>query len=70
MATKTPIKLKINIVEDKRYSGAGIGKKYMVQKWIYERKTGRTVDYGTYGTGYSYKEALAVKARIKQDYLG
>lgn len=69
MAT-SPIKLKIDVIEDKSYEGAGIGKKYMVQKWVYERKTGRCVDHGIYGTGYSYKEALAAKARIKQDYFG
>ena len=70
MAKASPIKLKIDIVQDHRYDGAGIGKKYMVQKWVYERKTGRTVDHGTYGSGYTYKEALALKAKIKNDYFG
>ena len=67
---KSPIKLRIDIVEDHRYADAGIGKKYMVNKWIFDRKTGRTLEHDTYGTGYTYKEACAVKARIKNDYLG
>ena len=67
---KPLIKLRVDIVEDTRYHGAGIGKKYMVNKWVFERKTGRTIDHGTYGTGYTWKEAIAVRAQIKRDYFG
>lgn len=67
---KPQIKLRIDIVEDHRYDGAGLGKKYQVSKWVFERKTGRTIDHGTYGGGWTYKEALALKARIKHDYFG
>ena len=68
MSAKSPVKIRIDIVEDTRYSNAGIGKKYTVNKWVYEKKTGRTVDHGTYGTGYTWKEACAVKKRILSDY--
>ena len=65
-----PIKLRIDIVEDHQFDGAGIGKKYRVDEWVFEKKTGRLVGHGTYGTGYTYKEALAVKANIKHSHLG
>lgn len=70
MAKTPPIKLRIDIVEDHQFDGAGIGKKYQVIKWVFERKTGRTVEHGTFGTGYTYKEALALRAKIKRDYFG
>lgn len=67
---KSPIKLRIDIVEDPQFRGAGIGKKYMVNKWVFDRKTGRTIDHGQYGSGYTMKEACEVKSRIKKAYFG
>lgn len=39
-------------------------------KWVFERKTGRTVDHGVYGTNYTLKKAREVKKMILDSYLG
>lgn len=67
---KSPIKVRVDIEQDMQYANAGLGKRYKVTKWVFERKTGRTVDHGTYGTNYSLKEAREAKKRILEAYLG
>ena len=67
---KSPVKVRVDIEQDMQYVEAGLGKCYKVTKWVFERKTGRTVDHDTYGTGYSLKEARAVKKMILDSYLG
>lgn len=67
---KSPVKVRVDIEQDMTYANAGLGKRYKVTKWVFERKTGRTVDHGTYGTGYSLKEARATKKMILNSYLG
>ena len=67
---KSPVKVRVDIEPDMAYANAGLGKRYKVTKWVFERKTGRTVDHGTYGTGYSLKEARATKKMILDSYLG
>ena len=67
---KSPVKVRVDIEQDMQYANAGLGKRYKVTKWVFERKTGRTVDHGTYGTNYSLKEAREAKKRILRDYLG
>lgn len=61
---KNPVKVRVDIEQDMQYAKAGLGKRYKVTKWVFERKTGRTVDHSTYGTNYSLKEARATKKRI------
>lgn len=63
------IKLRIDIVEDKRFAEFGVGKRYKVKKWVFEKKTGRTIDHVAFCAGYSYKEARALKEKIKSDYF-
>lgn len=67
---KSPVKVRVDIEQDMQYSYAGLGKRYKVTKWVFERKTGRTVEYGTYGTNYTLKEARATKKMILDSYLG
>ena len=67
---KSPIKVRVDIEQDMQYANAGLGKRYKVTKWVFERKTGRTVDHGTYGTNYSLKEAREAKKRILGAYFG
>ena len=67
---KSPVKVRVDIEQDMQYAKAGLGKRYKVTKWVFERKTGRTVDHGTYGTNYSLKEAHATKKMILDSYLG
>ena len=67
---KSPVKVRVDITLDSVYSDLGLGKRYKVIKWVFERKTGRTVDYGYYGTNYSLKEAHEAKKRIMDACLG
>lgn len=67
---KSPVKVRVDIEQDMTYANAGLGKRYKVTKWVFERKTGRTVDYGVYGTNYTLKEARATKKMILNSYLG
>lgn len=67
---KSPVKVRVDIEQDMQYAKADLGKRYKVTKWVFERKTGRTVDYGVYGTNYSLKEAREVKKMILNSYLG
>ena len=67
---KSPVKVRVDIEQDMTYANAGLGKRYKVTKWVFERKTGRTVDHGTYGTNYTLKKAREVKKMILDSYLG
>ena len=67
---KSPVKVRVNIEQDMTYANAGLGKRYKVTKWVFERKTGRTVDFSVYGTNYSLKEAREIKKMILDSYLG
>ena len=67
---KSPVKVRVDIEQDMQYAKADLGKRYKVTKWVFERKTGRNVDYGVYGTNYSLKEAHEVKKMILNSYLG
>lgn len=67
---KSPVKVRVNIEQDMQYAKSNLGKRYKVTKWVFERKTGCTVDYGVYGTNYSLKEAREVKKMILDSYLG
>lgn len=64
------IKLRIDIVEDPQFAGHGRAKRYRVEKWVFEKKTGRTLEHSTYGTGLSLKDAHEAKAKINAAYLG
>ena len=62
---KSLVKVRVNVEP----AEADFGKRYKVTKWIFECKTGRMVDHGTYGSNYSLKEARAVKKMILDSYL-
>ena len=66
--SKSPIKIEVFVQEDPTYARAGLGKRYKITKMVFERKTGRTVDMGSYGSGYTFKEACEAKRRILSDY--
>lgn len=65
---KSPIKLRIDIVEDAHVDG--LSKTYSVIAWTFDRKTGVTLNTANYGHGYTYKEAHDLKRRIKNDFFG
>lgn len=67
---KSPIKIRVDIEQDMQYAAACLGKRYKVTKWVFERKTGRTLEHSSYGTNYSLKEARDAKKRIMDAYLG
>ena len=67
---KNPIKIRVDIEQDMQYASAGLGKRYKVTKWMFERKSGRTLGHDSYGTNYSLKEAHEVKKRIMDAYVG
>ena len=67
---KSPIKVRVDIEQDMSCAEGGCDKRYSVIKWIFERKTGRTVDHFIYGTNYSLKEARAAKKMILDSYFG
>jgi len=68
--SKSPVKIRVFIRKDPAYARAGLGKRYQVQKMVFDRKTGRTLEIGSYGTGYHFKEACQVKGNILKDYFG
>ena len=67
---KSPIKVRVDIEQDMSCTKDSCDKRYRVIRWVFERKTGRTVDHFIYGTNYSFKEAHAVKKMILDAYLG
>ena len=67
---KSPIKVRVDIEQDKSCAEEGCDKRYRVIRWVFERKTGRTVDHFVYGTNYSFKEARAAKKMILDAFLG
>ena len=67
---KSPVKVRVDIEQDMEYASAGLGKRYKITKWVFERKTGRTLERSSYGTNYSLKEAREAKKRIMDAYLG
>lgn len=66
---KSLVKVRVDIEQDMQYAKVSLGKRYKVTKWVFERKTGRTVDHDTHGTNYSLKEARATKKMILDSYL-
>lgn len=67
---KSPIKVCVDIEQDMGCTENSRGKRYKVTRWVFERKTGRTVDHFIYGTNYSLKEAHAAKKMILDSYFG
>lgn len=67
---KSPIKVRVDIEQVTSCAEEDCDKRYSVIKWIFERKTGRTVDHFIYGTNYSLKEARAAKKTILDSYFG
>ena len=67
---KNPIKVRVDIEQDMQYANAGLGKRYKVTKWVFERKSGRTLEHSFYGTNYSFKEACEAKKYIMAAYFG
>lgn len=67
---KSPIKVRVDIEQVTSCTEEDCDNRYSVIKWIFERKTGRTVDHFIYGTNYSLKEARAAKKMILDSYFG
>ena len=67
---KSPIKVRVDIEQDMSCTKDSRDKRYRVIRWVFERKTGRTVDHFVYGTNYSFKEAHAAKKMILDSYFG
>ena len=67
---KSPIKVHVDIEQDMSCAKDSRDKCYRVTRWVFERKTGRTVDHFIYGTNYSLKEARAAKKMILDSYFG
>ena len=68
MKKRCPVKVRVDIEEDARYRLAGLGKRYKITKWVFERKTGRTLEMSSYGTNYTLKDARDAKKRIINSY--
>ena len=47
---KSPIKVRVDIEQDMSCTKDSRDKRYRVIRWVFERKTGRTVDHFIYGT--------------------
>lgn len=67
--SKPPVKIKIFIVEDPAYARAGLGKRYQIKQMVFERKTGRTLQISSYGTGYNFKEACRIRGDVLRNYF-
>ena len=67
---KSPIKVRVDIEQDMSCAKDSRDKRYRVIRWVFERKTGRTVDHFIYGTNYSLKEARSAKKMILDAFLG
>lgn len=61
---KNPVKVRVDIEQDMQYANAGLGKRYKVTKWTFERKSGRTLEISSYGTNYTLAEARKAKSHI------
>lgn len=64
----SPLKIRVFINENVDYANNGLGKRYSVTKMCFDRKTGMTVDHAFLGTGYTFKEACALKHKVLEDY--
>ena len=62
------IKVRIDVVEDPKHCVEGCTKRWMVNKWVFEKKSGRTLEHFTVGTGYTYREAHSMKKQILKAY--
>ena len=68
MKRKNLTKTKVFLEEDHTFDGAGLGKKYLVRGFTFERKTGRTLQIHNWGGGYNLREAREAVARIKKTF--
>ena len=68
MKRKNLTKTKVFFEEDHTFDGAGLGKKYLVRGFTFDRKSGRTLQIHNWGTGYNLKEAREVVAQIKKTF--
>lgn len=65
---KSPIKIRVDIEQDMQYAKAGLGKRYKVAKWVFERKTGRTIEHHLFSQVFSWKDAHQLKHDIVNSY--
>ena len=67
---KSPIKVRVDIAQYPANRHDNYGKKwYSVTKWVFEAKTGRTLEHMTIPTKYSLTEARHVKKHIIRSYF-
>lgn len=64
-------KLRVDIVEEPEFKGPRGGKRYLINKWVFDSRTGLTIDHVfSYRSGLTLKEAREVKRNIKEAYYG
>jgi hypothetical protein len=64
------IKIRIDIVPDRTTMGPHGGQRYALNRWVFERKTGRTLSYDMIGSGMTLKEARKRKRETMEAYCG
>ena len=65
---KSPIKVRVDIEQDMQYAKTGLGKRYKVTKWVFERKTGRTLEHHLFSQTFSRADAFQLKRDIIKSY--
>ena len=64
-------KLRIDIVEEPESRGPRGGRRYLINKWVFDSRTGLTIDHvSPCRSGLTLKEAREVKRTIKEAYYG
>ena len=64
-------KLRVDIVEEPKFRGPRGGRRYSINKWVFDSRTGLTIDHVlAYRSGLTLKEAQEVKRDIKEAFYG
>ena len=64
-------KIRIDIVPERTTMGPHGGQRYALNRWVFERKTGRTVAHDMrIGCGLTLKQAQARKRELLEEYRG
>jgi len=64
-------KIRIDIVPDRTTMGPHGGQRYALDRWVFERRTGRTVAHDTrIDVGMRLKDAQKRKREILEEYRG
>lgn len=64
-------KLRVDIVEEPEFRGPRGGKRYLINKWVFDSRTGLTIEHEfSCRRGLTLKEAREVTRNIKEAYYG